>query len=83
MDANKLAKLHEIGYSIKNTCSMCSHGVFPNNDWGTCDVFTYDHQKHSDQKRRLSIHKGGSCSKFDLSPAESLKLGMFRELMGD
>ena len=73
MDANKLGELRRIGYQIPRTCGLCKHGVFANNtnEWGTCAVRTYDHQKHTEAKRQLSIYKGGSCpDKFE--PKENL-----------
>jgi len=61
MDENKRKKLQEIGYFIGPICGLCKNGVFPNNEWGTCKIFSYKHLKHSDEIRQLSIHKYGSC----------------------
>lgn len=64
MDRNKLSKLLEIGYELRNTCGNCVYGEFrvPGADWGTCANWTYDHLKHSESQRQLSIHKSGHCS---------------------
>lgn len=66
MDANKLTVLREVGYKINRCCGLCKHGWFPRDDWGTCELTTYEHQKHSGTPRKLSIHKYGRCPKFEL-----------------
>ena len=82
MDQNKLAELRRIGYRIPKTCGLCVHGAFPNNEWGTCSVRTYDHLKHSDAKRQLSVVKSGSCpDKFEVDELKAAHLGAFREFL--
>ncbi len=66
MDLNKLAKLHEIEYKINCVCGLCEWSIFPYNEWGTCELYTYDHLKHSAETNQLSIHKFGSCGKFKM-----------------
>ena len=61
MDGNKLKKLSSINYQLRNCCGRCKYGNFPNNDFGTCSVHTYEHLKHSEKERELSIHKYGIC----------------------
>lgn len=69
MDENKLKKLQEIGYQIKNVCAMCQHSEFSNQTtlWGVCLIQNYNHLKHTDSTRQLSICKYGSCGKFKKS----------------
>jgi len=65
MDANKVTKMGEIGYTVRPCCALCVQGSFAaNNDWGTCSAHTYEHKKHSASKRQLSIHKAGVCASF-------------------
>lgn len=67
MDGNKLEKLREIGYEIKPACGTCCNAWFSSEktDFGDCDAHIYEHQKHSDQKRHLSVFRYGSCSKWE------------------
>ena len=77
MDENKLKKLHEVGYSIA-TCKMCAYANFPGPEatWGSCKKNLYEHKKHSDSLREMSIHKYGHCNeyKFDNASIEFYKL---------
>lgn len=67
MDANKDKKLEEVGYVVHPTCDLCVHSQFPiGSDWGTCQIHTYDHKKHNEKKRFLSIYRSGSCPSFKL-----------------
>jgi hypothetical protein len=86
VDANKLVKLKVIGYQVRQTCGNCVHSFFPsrNTDWGTCSLYQYDHLKHSDQKRQLSIHRSGRCKDgYSKSPTATseLNLGGFAGLV--
>ncbi len=86
MDANKLVKLKVIGYTIRKACGNCVHSLFPNpnTDWGTCYKHTYEHLKHSNQKRQLSIHRSGVCADgYKRSPTATsdLNLGGFSDLV--
>jgi len=82
MDANKLKKLHELGYRIRPCCGMCRHGCFTDSSmWGTCDKNTYDHLKHTESKRQLSIHMFGCCEDgFERGATECF--GGFEEFTG-
>jgi hypothetical protein len=68
MDANKLQKLRQISYKIKKCCGTCEYGQFglihAENVWGQCKLHNYDHLKHADSRRQLSINQFGYCSKF-------------------
>ena len=82
MDANKLKVLREIGYAIQKTCGNCLHATFPSNDWGTCGIWTYQHEKHTGDVRELSINKDGVCPHHEVDEASSVVLGAFREFLG-
>ena len=72
MDDNKLAKLKAIGYTIPKTCGFCKHADFVgNSDYGSCTKFEYEHLKHSDAKRHLSIYRGGACPSFEVHPPKA------------
>lgn len=77
MDANKLKVLRELGYRILPTCSNCVHSFFRQDEWGTCDANTYQHEKHTGDRRQLSIHESGTCPKFEMSTVAHL--GRFAE----
>jgi hypothetical protein len=70
MDENKRQKLIEIGYSLKEICGTCIHFVQGQRMiFGTCAKFQYDHLKHTDKTRQLSVCKYGWCEgheRFDL-----------------
>ena len=82
MDANKLKVLREIGYKVQRTCGNCSHSRFPNDDWGTCGVWSYQHLKHSTDVRDLSIHRDGVCGHHEYDEAATVVLGAYREFVG-
>jgi hypothetical protein len=66
MDANKRLELLRIGYQIRGACGLCKHGVFaPKQDFGTCSIYTYQHLKHTGDRRQLSVHQYGSCDSFE------------------
>ena len=71
MDKNKLKKLIEEEYTINQCCNFCAHAVFkPSKKFGTCSIKTYNHEKHNDTKRDLSIYIYGKCKNgFTLAPA--------------
>jgi hypothetical protein len=83
MDANKLQVLRGLPYVIPKTCGLCKHGQFlPSVDWGSCSVTMYEHQKHSESHRQLSIYRGGSCAKFEEAEKVEGLLGTFKEFLG-
>lgn len=71
MDANKLKTLQDLKYRIKRCCGICLYGRFANSMqlFGCCEAKKYEHQKHSDAKRCLSVYRYGSCDDFSLNPA--------------
>ena len=81
MDADKLRVLHEIQYGVSRVCGLCRFGWFPNNDWGTCEQHTYEHEKHVPGRRQLSIHKFGSCPRFELAEPRAHLLGAFQRFL--
>lgn len=81
MDKNKLKVLKEIFFTIRPTCILCKEARFPNDDWGTCNANTYEHEKHTESPRFLSIHKSGICHKFMLDPSKGNQLGEFIQLL--
>lgn len=79
MDANKRQVLEDIGYRIQPTCGGCSHSSFPSDEWGTCDRHSYEHLKHTGERRHLSVHSSGYCPWFE--PTESWELGAYVEFV--
>jgi len=85
-DANKIAKLNEIGYRVQACCRICKHAAFaPYGDFGSCGVHSYNHAKHTANPRKLSVHQGGVCSKFTINAKkeEGLRRSGFLPMLGD
>jgi hypothetical protein len=62
MDENKRKKLLEIKYKIQPCCGNCKHFFnIAHNIFGVCDKYTYNHLKHNESKRRLSVNEVGIC----------------------
>lgn len=62
MDQNKYIKLQEIGYTIKRVCSTCARSRFNGmSAFGVCRLHRYEHKKHADTTRELSIFRDGYC----------------------
>ncbi len=80
MDENKAAKLADIGYKIAPSCGLCVYGVFPNDDFGTCERFLYIHLKHQ-EPRELSINRYGSCGEYTPDATKVELLGRFGEYL--
>lgn len=83
MDANKLSLLRSLQYRIGSSCGMCKHGVFRDikDDFGSCMLQTYEHQKHTGPARQLSVHRNGSCPKYVPDPAKVARLGAWAEFV--
>ncbi len=83
MDANKLDTLRKIGYSIAPSCGLCKHGVFRGikDEFGACEVQTYQHQKHTGEPRQLSIHRSGFCPKYEGGEEKLAALGAWNEFI--
>ncbi len=83
IDKNKLSYLHRISYIIPKTCCLCKHGVFVGvNNFGGCAIQTYEHLKHTEAKRQLSIFRGGSCSLWEEGDQTANVLGAYYEFLG-
>lgn len=66
MDANKLVVLKQIGYKVHRTCGSCVNARFGRGQvWSTCDIHTYQHEKHTGEPRHLSIHVAGECPSWE------------------
>jgi hypothetical protein len=83
MDANKLIALKALPYVIQPVCGLCKHGKFPNNDWGSCEATKYEHLKHSEATRDISIHRYGSCPNFESDVVRVGMLARFQEFFED
>jgi hypothetical protein len=65
MDQNKLTKLKEIGYRVKETCGTCKHFLQRDDaDFGDCQVNDYAHLKHTGGRKKLSVVKYGHCDSY-------------------
>ena len=84
MDNNKLAKLREIGYTIRKCCGNCVHKrLMELSGWGTCKVHRYKHRKHTRDDREVSIHMFGYCEKHEWSEGAMFQLLHYREFSED
>lgn len=81
MDKTKLKVLQDLNYTIRETCGLCTHGEFPNNEWGTCKAQSYEHEKHTGPPRQLSINKYGHCGQFLLDIDLRAGLGEYYQLI--
>ncbi len=66
MDENKAQKLRDIGYAIGPTCGQCVWGCFssPAVAFGECLRHEYEHRKHTEDRRYLSVYRHGNCPDF-------------------
>lgn len=83
MDENKLKELKRVGYEIHKCCGLCENfACLGLSDFGTCKVITYQHLKHSDAKRQLSVNRYGSCKDgFKLSQDGMRILGVWDQFI--
>lgn len=82
MDANKRVKLQQISYRIQKCCGICKHGQFnPGRAFGVCDVHSYEHLKHTDSTRSLSVYQFGGCPNWEEDEGCSHEMHSFREFM--
>ena len=81
MDGNKLEKLKSINYKIKKTCGTCRHSKFSGKDFGECLKFTYQHKKHTESLRGLSINLYGWCENYEARDDRNARLHGFLELL--
>ena len=75
-DANKFAKLREVGYTIPGTCRFCTHGWFGGDYFGRCEKHTYEHGKHTGEHRGISIHQCGTCPDWEGDSHGATALGI-------
>jgi hypothetical protein len=79
MDPNKADALDEIDYRIVPCCWMCCFGHFEEGkEWGECYSHQYDHTKHTEKPRNISIHRSGKCRDYQASSVPLNKLGAYR-----
>ncbi len=82
MDANKLIVLKEIGYVVKLTCGTCKHADIPKGqDFGGCGLYTYEHLKHTQGPKPLSINRSGYCSSYEPTSLRDVTLHGFTQLV--
>lgn len=81
MDANKREKLVQIGYKIQPTCGNCKFLRYGDGGWGTCTKFTYEHGKHTETTRELSVNEDGHCSSHEFAEPMRSHLGGFAEFL--
>jgi hypothetical protein len=83
MDDNKLEKLRELGYTVRRCCANCIHLLDnpPSNWWSTCMVHQYEHGKHTDNPRQLSVPYCGCCSKHEFHPQWGKTIHSFSEFI--
>jgi len=80
MDKNKKEKLLDVEYVVRRCCLNCCYSLFKNNDdWGLCTKFSYNHLKHSESGRHLSIVKSGYCSRHNWSSAWCIQAEHFKD----
>jgi hypothetical protein len=80
MDENKKQVLKDIGYRVRQTCLCCKYSFITGN-WGTCHLYTYDHLKHNEKSRYLSVHASGYCARFVMKESFSFGIHGFQEFM--
>lgn len=68
MDQNKIQKLKDIGYQVKQVCGNCIHfKQFEDMHFGECHNHEYTHLKHTGGKRKLSVVQYGRCDNWEPS----------------
>ena len=78
-DENKFEMLGEVCYTVRACCAICAHGTFIGlAQWGTCAKHTYEHKKHTGDKRQMSINILGVCKTFEADEAKLARLQSFR-----
>lgn len=85
MDPNKLTKLKEIDYAVRRVYGNCEYIVQPDsrNGFSTCIMYRYNHQKHTNTKRNLSVSLHGHCDKHKWRSNSDSVLGSFADLKED
>lgn len=84
MDENKRLVLQQIDYNIQKSCGMCIHSSFVGSgNFGDCRVNKYEHLKHTDRVRNLSIHRYGSCPKFEWKTVDQFATKTWKEFINE
>ena len=78
MDENKRQTLKDIGYQIRHVCASCKYANLTGH-WGTCFKHKYQHLKHTDEIRYLSIHSTGHCPDYTEDPQFEYQIHGFKE----
>lgn len=80
MNKNKMIKLKEIGYVIRETCLICDHSEFtrPSN-FGFCKIHTCVHRKHTGPPKQLGVHQTGRCEHFARNEP-AISFGLWEDL---
>lgn len=82
MDKNKLKVLQDVSYEIKKTCGLCRFmRVGTRAMWGTCMRASYEHQKHTEATREMSVHAFGGCTFFELGADHAVALSSFSQFL--
>lgn len=83
MDKNKLEQLKAIGYKIQRVCGFCEHARLSMDGWGTCarKTHSYQHEKHTEEERQLSIHQFGTCPDFSWDQMTWVRLHSWVDLI--
>lgn len=81
MDENKLEKLRQLNYTIYRCCGICKHAEFAESDWSICLVHEYNHLKHSENVRHLSVNRYGHCNDFNIGPVAVMSLNKWSEFI--
>lgn len=82
MDANKLQKLKDLDYSVRRACGNCKYYNLAagSSRFSTCQLHTYDHLKHTDTTRQLSVNLYGHCSSHEWNNRSVGQMGAFADL---
>lgn len=84
MDPNKLKVLRSLDYKINKCCGNCQHSQFKGGSlFGVCLVKDneYLHEKHTGEKRKLSINYFGECAKHNFQQRYEDGLEGFKEFV--
>jgi hypothetical protein len=80
MDENKREKLVEIGYKLQPCCGTCAHSVILGASmFGSCIEHEYEHLKHTDRWRGMSVSRYGHCDHFVFNVDLEGQFGKFLE----
>lgn len=76
-DPAKIEALQAAGYKILPVCLTCKH-LNPagprSRAWGTCQLVSYEHGKHTGEPRKATVHVAGSCDKHEMRDGHHIGL---------